>query len=471
MTHPAALYIRVSSHLQARDDRYGLARQEAESRAYAVRTGLAIPEGALYTDVITGRSETREGLERLKADRDKYSAIITSEADRLGRTPLAGHRILEELLGLGLHVHNATDGHYNPDDDASVLTFDMRMVIAHQELRQIKRRMLGGKLAAAEKGLIIPHGWRCYGYRQAYDLEGGKAVRRIEVDEAEAAIVREMFHRLAGGETTGKIADDLNARNVPSAMNAVWHPQRVWYIAQNTAYKGEARMTLRHAKREFTFTVPALVDPNTWQLARDSLRRKPRRHTETFWLNGILRCAECGGAMSGTNSHASRKSYRHYRCSRAFKHRHYGDTPTCSQRTHYRMDDLHAHAERIVREIAEHPERYAQAGAPTPPDHSRTLKEIERLEGQLKRYLTDYQRELLTGDEYAQLRDTARRQVEALRAEMAPPLVVSLPNTAAALEAIGNLVREGSPTREVLMRSGTRLSIAPGGVLEVVLRV
>ncbi|WP_104990913.1 recombinase family protein [Deinococcus sp. NW-56] len=471
MTRPAALYIRVSSHLQARDDRYGLARQEAETRAYAARTGLSIPDGALYTDVITGRSETRDGLEQLKADRQRYSAIITSEADRLGRTPLAGHKILSELLGLGLDVHNATDGLYDPDDDASVLTFDMRMVIAHQELRSIKRRMLGGKLAAAEKGEIIPHGWRCYGYRQAYELEGGRPIRRIEVDEVEAAIVREIFERLIRGDTTVTIAEDLNARGVPSAMNSNWHHQRPWYMARNTAYKGEARMTLRHAKREFTFPVPAIVDEDTWQLAHDSLRRKPIKHTETFWLNGLLRCAECGGAMSGTNSQANRTSYRHYRCSRAFKHRFYGDVPSCTQRTHYRMNDLHEHADRIVREIAEHPERYAGQAAPTPPDHSRALKEIDRLEGQLKRYLTDYQRELLTGDEYAGLRDTARRRLEELRVEVAPPKVVTLPNTAAALEAIGRLVQEGVPTREVLLRSGTRLSIAPGGVLDVVLRV
>ncbi|WP_034382894.1 recombinase family protein [Deinococcus sp. YIM 77859] len=471
MTRPAALYIRVSNHLLARDDRYGLARQEAEGRAYAARQGFTIPEGALYTDIITGRSETRKGLEQLKAEAGRYSAIITSEADRLGRTPLAGHKILDELLGLGLQVHNAVDGWYNPEDDSSVLTYDVRMLLAHQELRQIKRRMLGGKLAAAEKGGIIPHHWRCYGYREVFTLEGGRPVRRIEVDEAEAEIVREIFRRLVGGETTGKIADDLNARGVPSPMNAIWHLQRVWYIAQNTAYKGEARMTLRHAKREFIFAVPALVDADTWQLARDSLRRKPKKHTDIFWLNGILRCAECGGAMSGTNTQSNRTSYRHYRCSRAFKHRHYGDTPTCSQRTHYRMNDLHAHAERIVREIAEHPERYMTAAAPPVPDHSRTLREIERLEGQLKRYLADYQRELLTGDEYAGLRDAARQQIEALRAQMAPPPVVTLPNMAATLEAIGRLVREGVPTREVLLRSGTRLSIAPGGVLEVVLRV
>lgn len=42
----AALYIRVSSTLQARDDRYGLERQEVEARAYAARLGHTLPRSS-----------------------------------------------------------------------------------------------------------------------------------------------------------------------------------------------------------------------------------------------------------------------------------------------------------------------------------------------------------------------------------------------------------------------------------------
>jgi site-specific DNA recombinase len=258
VTLPAALYIRVSSTLQARDDRYGLERQETEARACAARLGL--PVGETYSDTINGRTETRKGLEALKASGTAYSAVITREADRLGRTPLAGARIVAELMAAGLEVHSAMDGKYDPDDDTSALTFDFRMLIAASELRSIKRRMLGGKLARAEKGGVIPHGWRCYGYRTHWQAAEGKPVRSIEVDDLEAVVVREVFARLAGGATTMQVADDLNRRGVPTALGKQWNAGRVWYMAKNRAYLGEVTMHLKHVDRDFTFELTPLVD-------------------------------------------------------------------------------------------------------------------------------------------------------------------------------------------------------------------
>lgn len=281
----AALYIRVSSVLQARDDRYGLERQEVEARAYAARQGLVV--GEIYSDTISGRSETRRGLEALKASRSRYGAVITSEADRLGRTPLAGHRIMAELMDAGFQVHSAMDGLYDPNDDSSALTFDMRMVIAHSELRSIKRRMLGGKLARAEKGGVIPHGWRCYGYRTVWTTGEGKPVRSIEVDPEQAEVVREVFRRLAAGEGTQAVADDLNRRGLPTLGGKAWVPQRIWYMAKNRAYLGEVTMHLKHAERQFTFEVEALTDPVTWEAAIASLKRKPRLSPDVHPLSTL----------------------------------------------------------------------------------------------------------------------------------------------------------------------------------------
>ena len=471
MTQPAALYIRVSSEVQARDDRYGLERQEVEARAYAARLGLVV--GETYSDTISGRTETRRGLEELKASRSKFSAVITSEADRLGRTPLAGHRIMAELIEAGFAVHSAMDGLYDPNDDSSALTFDMRMVIAHSELRSIKRRMLGGKLARAEKGGVIPHGWRCYGYRTVWAATEGKPVRSIEVDAEQAPVVREVFARLAAGESTQLIADDLNRRNIPTLAGKAWLSGRVWYMAQNRAYMGEVTMNLKHVGREFTFTVPALTDPTTWEVANGSLKRKPRLSLDVHPLNGLLFCSDCGGAMSGTNKVQSGRTYSHYRCTRAWKHQHYGPA-RCGHAKHHRAEDLHHAAEAAVRHLALYPEAYIhqQIAAPTAdPARERAVKEVARLEALLIRYRADYSRGLLDAEEYAPMRDEARQQLAvAQAAAVTIPMPVRRDPTAT-LELIADLVAQERPWREVLAQSGTRLRVSMNGMIEVELRV
>ena len=467
MTQPAALYIRVSSVLQARDDRYGLERQEVEARAYAARLGLVV--GETYSDTISGRSETRRGLEALKASRTRYGAVITSEADRLGRTPLAGHRIMAELIEAGFAVHSAMDGLYDPNDDASALTFDMRMVIAHSELRSIKRRMLGGKLARAEKGGVIPHGWRCYGFRTVWSTTEGKPVRSIEVDSGQAAVVGEVFRSMAAGGTTQLVADELNRRGVLTLGGKTWSASRVWYMVKNRAYLGEVTMNLKHVGREFTFRVLALTDLPTWEAANGQLKRKPRLSLDVHPLNGLLFCAGCGGAMSGTNKVQGGRAYSHYRCTRAWKHAHYG-AARCDHTKHHRADDLHHAAEAAVRHLALHPEAYLDRQVEVPvedPARERAVKEVARLEALLARYKADYSRGLLEADEYAPMRDEARQGLAAAQAAAATIPMPMRRDPTAALDLIAELVDQKLPWREVLAQSGTMLKVSSNGLLDV----
>ncbi|SMB83216.1 hypothetical protein [Deinococcus hopiensis] len=52
---------------------------------------------------------------------------------------------------------------------------------------------------------------------------------------------------------------------------------------------------------------------------------------------------------------------------------------TCFQQTHHRVNNLCGHADRILREIAEHLERFTAVATPSPPDRSKTQREVERL--------------------------------------------------------------------------------------------
>lgn len=332
--------------------------------------------------------------------------------------------------------------------------------------------MLGGKLARAERDGVIPHGWRCYGWRTVWLSEGGKPVHSIELDQAQATVAREALTRIAAGEPKQQIADDLDRRGILTLDSKRWTIQRLWYMARNRAYVGEVVMHLKHAQRDFTFQVPPIIDEATWQAANAQLKRKPRLSLDVHPLNGLLSCAACGGAMSGTNKVQAGRTYSHYRCTRAWKHAHYGPV-RCDHTTHHRAAERHDAAESAVRHQAGHPGDYLGQPVQAAPDTGRqkAAKEVARLEALLARYRADYTRNLLDGKEYAQMRDEARGQLAVVQAEAALIQMPVLRDARESLDLIHALVGQGLGWREVLHRSSTTLHLAPGGQLEVKLRV
>ena len=244
-------------------------------------------------------------------------------------------------------------------------------------------------------------------------------------------------------------------------------------MVKNRAYLGEVTMNLKHVGREFIFSVPALTDLQTWKAANGQLKRKPRLSLDVHPLNGLLFCAGCGGAMSGTNKTQAGRTYSHYRCTRAWKHAHYG-TARCDHTKHHWAEDLHHAAEAAVRHLALHPEAYLDRRVEVPledPAREHAVKEVARLEAMPARYKADYSRGLLEADEYAPMRDEARHGLAVAQAAAATiPMPVRRDPTAA-LSLIADLVAHDRPWREVLAQSGTLLRVNSNGMIEVELWV
>ncbi len=64
----------------------------------------------------------------------------------------------------------------------------------------------------------------------------------MEIDEAQARVVREIFDRYAQrGESVGAIARALSERGVPTRTGAIgWSQSTIWGMLRNPAYAGQA---------------------------------------------------------------------------------------------------------------------------------------------------------------------------------------------------------------------------------------
>jgi hypothetical protein len=169
-----------------------------------------------------------------------------------------------------------------------------------------------------------------FGYRVVAAGQRGQRVKKIlEIEEAEAAVVRRIYamHLGAEGGPLGvkAIAAGLNSEamtfrgrqfgisNVHRVLTAETYAGRHWFN-RACARSGQAKPRDEWIAME----VPAIIDRDIFERVQESLAARapdkspPRTVTSPVLLTGIARCATCGAGMTlRTGKHGR---YRYYTC-------------------------------------------------------------------------------------------------------------------------------------------------------------
>lgn len=291
----AAICARVSSAIQR--ERETIASQLRVLPEFAERMGWTVVK--TYVDdgqsAKAGNLENRTGLTTMLADAaaGAFDVLVVFDVDRLTRSEDLIERaaIIGALQRAGVKIASATKGTVL---DLSTSSGDLMATLdaffAAEWARKHRERIVQGKLTAIERGRK-PSGPTPYGL--AYD----RATGAWSVDPVTGPIVREMFERVAAGETCGSIADDLHARSVRRPRGA-WHHSRVIGIVRSRHPVGEWHVDKR---RKLVLEVPAIVSEELWQRADAALRRHGKRGLKrtkhVYLLEGLGRCSLCGSAM------------------------------------------------------------------------------------------------------------------------------------------------------------------------------
>ena len=334
----AALYARVSTDRQEQEQT--IQSQLAELRERVQDDAVT---GCLeFTDEGYGRDNlVRPGLDRLRdlVSEGEIDRLYVQCPDRLA----SGARLMllwEEFQQHGVELvflKGAVD-----ETPEGKLLLHMQGAIAEYERTKTAERTRRGKLYWARQGALVGY-FAPYGYRFVRRTEAQRA--RLEVDDAQASVVRSMYRWLVEEHlSTRGIARRLTERGVPTARGAAqWQPTAVDRILRNPAYKGSflyqraesvlpsrrlsadpyrhRRKTGRRPRPEndwIPIRIPSIVDEPTWEAAQGQLRdnaihsrRNNKRHQ--YLLRGLVRCPRCGGTYTGAFQHG----HRYYRCTRA----------------------------------------------------------------------------------------------------------------------------------------------------------
>jgi site-specific DNA recombinase len=306
----AAIYARVSTDWQA-EHGYSLETQVSACEKYAANLGAA--NVTKYID--DGYSGAYLDRPRLDALRDAlqakiYDCVIVYTPDRLARRLSHQLLITEEIekSGATLHFVNAE---YKTTPEGQ-LFYQMQGAFAEYEREKIKERTMRGKRGKLKSGKpISDHG--VFGY--AWDEQAKDYI----INEPQAAIIRKIFNMYISGDFGGTdaLAVKLNEMNIPSPGGKKWLGSNVcrmlkkpMYTGEYYAYKEYSKKIDAHKRHNTTrpesewipMQCPAIVSKETFEAAQRLLdankkRRKRKLETKQYLLQGVMKCARCGGSI------------------------------------------------------------------------------------------------------------------------------------------------------------------------------
>jgi site-specific DNA recombinase len=324
----AALYGRVSTEEQA--EKYGLASQISELRAYAKRKHYTVADGGEFLDDgYSGADLERPALNRLReAIRAKaFQVVLIHDPDRLSRK--LAHQLLltEEFERAAVELEFVTVSKEATPEGRLLL--QVKGVIAEYEREKIRERTSRGRKEKARRGLVVT-GPYPYGYRPDPAQPG-----RLIIHPEEADVVRMIYRWLVDEHRSIRsIVTELRRLGILPRRGREWAKSSVRKLLTSPFYAGQAHYNRRekivNAKtgrqgtgRRFRpesewipISVPAIVDEALFARAQEQLGRN--RGTQTgrppvrfYLLRGLLRCGGCSRKVVGTPSHGRRI----YRCS------------------------------------------------------------------------------------------------------------------------------------------------------------
>lgn len=298
MPKTAVIYARFSCNKQREasiDDQLRVCRDWCKREGYAI--------AAEYCDyAISGRTDDRPEFQRMIANAGESDIVLVYMMDRFSRGEYDAPIYKRELAKKGVKLVSALEA--IPDSPEGIIYEKLLEGLAACESKKTairtKRGMEGNALRCKTNGV------RVFGYRKSEDDE-------YEIDEHDAAFVREAFKRRINRETVNSIARDFAQRGVKTSNGNPCGYSMVYQMLHNRRYTG--RYEWGGIVKEGG--MPAIIDEVTFMDAQQVQGTKKRSSEDwgDFALAGKAICAGCGRNLQGVSGRGRHNvKYEYYSC-------------------------------------------------------------------------------------------------------------------------------------------------------------
>ena len=257
----------------------------------------------------TGTKDNREQFQLLLTEcrSGNIDMVITKSISRFARNTVTLLETVRELKSLGIDVFFEEQNIHTMSVDGELM-LTILASYAQEESLSASENQKWRIRKAFESGELVNLRF-LFGYSITAD--------GIQVNEKEAAVVREIFTRFNGGESLSSISRDLNDRGCERPLGGTWCADRIRNLLSNEKYTGNALLQKQYRKNHIDkklvpnrgelpmYYVAGSHEPIIDQAAFDKAqvrlnklarqaenRRKPTRST----FSGLIRCGLCGSA-------------------------------------------------------------------------------------------------------------------------------------------------------------------------------
>lgn len=319
----AALYARYSSDNQRVES---ITAQLRATNEYCVKKGHQVVKE--YVDEAeSGRFDDRPAYQAMMRDAKAgaFDVVVFHKIDRAARneTDFFFYKALLKRAGVSIEYAESEITDSPEGQLLENMLVGMAAYFSRNLAREAKKGMKENAYKAKHNGGQPPLG---------YDVTPEKD---LVINDAEAAIVRQIFSMRAAGAGYGDIIAALNLAGHKTKRGSAFKKNSLHDLLQNEKYIGNyvfGRVVSDPAtgKRNghqvsdqairVEAAIPAIIDRETWDRVQDRIQADRRlagsyNAKEAYLLTGLIRCV-CGAPMQGSQT-SSKKSgvYRYYKCS------------------------------------------------------------------------------------------------------------------------------------------------------------
>lgn len=280
MTDITAIYLRVSTDLQAQDG-YGLDVQYAANERYCLAYDLQNVV-VFVDDGYTGMNENRPAFQCLKKlmSEHRVKLVLTHSLDRIGRTQMIILKFLKEDCAKAecdfFAVKDSIDSRSKQTYGILISILSIFAELDHDSI--VSKLYLGRKQRALE-GYWKGGGNPPYGYYYSRELNN------LAVDPDKAIIVKKVFEMYNSMQYSPlQIATILGL----SADVVVFN------ILKNRTYLGE----ITFKGEQYQGRHQRIIDDDVFEKAQRILESRSKKHGPSkYLLTSLVYCGECGAKM------------------------------------------------------------------------------------------------------------------------------------------------------------------------------
>jgi site-specific DNA recombinase len=316
----AAIYARYSSDNQRHESietQYRICEDYCRQKGYLVVTHY---KDEAKTGTMVAK---RDGFAQMKLDAglDIWDVLVVYTLDRTARQELDYYLYKQELLAAGVRYEYATES-FDPGTVDGQFFEGIQVAQAAWYSRKLSVKIKDGKETNA-KDHLFPGGKPPFGYDVTPEHE-------YVLNQGEAVAVRAIFEQYNNGHSYGDIMNWLNARGYRTKNGQLFGKNSLYDLLANPKYAGTyiyrrhattGKKTNSHRDNPdalvYTNAVPAIISAADFARAQERKKANKNcgiRNKSFYLLSGLVRCGECGHAMSGNSVSRSHYRYEFYQC-------------------------------------------------------------------------------------------------------------------------------------------------------------